>query len=193
MKKFCFDLFPVIVFFTTYYMIDIYAATAATIIASGLQVVYLILRQKGVEKMYYFIFATILVLGGATIILHDPNFIKWKPTIVNWALAITFLGSEFVGPKSFVKRMFETALDLTAKQWRQMNFNFVALFTICGILNLMVAFTCSESTWVNFKLFGLTAINMLFMVGQIFYLRPHLIPLPEEDAKPTEETAQPEE
>jgi intracellular septation protein len=180
MQKLFFDLFPVVLFFIAYKMYDIYTATAVIIGSSAFQLLWLKIRKKPIEKTYIITFLAILVLGGLTLALHNAEFIKWKPTIVNWALAIAFLVSEYVGSKSLLKKMMETALDMNDTQWKQLNLAWIVFFIACGILNLAVAYTCTENTWVNFKLFGLTALSLVFMVTQIWYLRPYLRELEED-------------
>jgi intracellular septation protein len=44
-----------------------------------------------------------------------------------------------------------------------------------GLLNLYVAFNFSENTWVNFKLFGISAMMFLFIVGQMLLLGKYVI------------------
>jgi len=188
--KLFFDLLPVILFFVTYKAYPhwgekedaIYAATLAIMIAMGLQVLTLWLVKKKVEKMYLFSFLAILALGGLTLALRNPMFVKWKPTIVNWVLAVAFLGSQYVGEKNFVRRMLGQHFEMPDSVWMKTNLAWVAFFTISGVLNLAVAFgPFSEDTWVNFKLFGLTGLSFVFMFGLIFALRGYLAELPDED------------
>ena len=76
------------------------------------QMLSLISKRK-IEKMHIITLVLITVLGGATLILQDPFFIKWKPTAVNWMFALAFLGSQFIGSKPFVKRMMAHAVELS--------------------------------------------------------------------------------
>lgn len=182
MQKLFFDLFPVVLFFIAYKKYDIYIATAVIIGSSAFQLLWLKVRKKPIEKTYVITFLAILVLGGLTLALQNAAFIKWKPTIVNWALAAAFLISGYIGSKPLLKKMMESALDMDDGRWKQLNLAWCAFFIVCGILNLGVAYTCTENTWVNFKLFGLTGLSMAFMIIQIWYLRPYLRDLEQEPA-----------
>ena len=176
MGKLLFDLFPVVLFFIAYKKFDIYVATAAIMVATLVQVISVYLYKRKVEKMYLVTLGAILLFGGATLALRDPVFIKWKPTIMNWLFSVVFLGSQFIGQKPVIQRMMESSLPLPAPLWPRLNISWVLFFLVSGIANLAVAFTCSENTWVNFKLFGLTAMSLVFMAGQVFLLRHHLAP-----------------
>src|SRR5512143_1644145 len=103
--KFLFDLLPVLLFFIAYKLDCIYVATAVLIVASLAQVAWLWFRHRRVEKMPLITALLVLVLGGATLLLHDETFIKWKPTVVNWLFALAFLVSQFIGGKTLIERM----------------------------------------------------------------------------------------
>ena len=100
--KLLFDLFPVVLFFIAYKMYDIYTATAVIIVASVVQVAYFYMKHKRVEKMHVITLVLILVLGGLTLVLQDEDFIKWKPTIVNWGFVLVFFGCHYTGLKQIV-------------------------------------------------------------------------------------------
>jgi intracellular septation protein len=42
-------------------------------------------------------------------------------------------------------------------------------------LNLVIAFNASERTWVNFKVFGLTAATFVFIGAQIAWLSRRIV------------------
>ncbi len=189
--KLFFDFFPVILFFIAYKMYDIYVATAVIMAAMTCQVLGVWFVKKKVEKVYLFSWAAILVLGGLTLILRNPEFVKWKPTIVNWVLALVFLGSQYIGEKNLVRRMLGPHFEMPDRVWARTNFAWVAFFFVCGVLNLAVAEYCSENAWVNFKLFGLTALSFVFMFGLIFSLRGYLADVPEEEPSEDQKPAEP--
>ena len=82
--KFLFDLLPVVLFFVAFKLADIYVATAVAIATSVLQVAWLTLRRRRVPIMLWASLAIIAVFGGATLLLQDETFIKWKPTVLYW-------------------------------------------------------------------------------------------------------------
>jgi len=177
--KFLFDFFPIALFFITFKFYDnpeegVYAATTVAIIATVLQVFLFWLKNKRVEKMHIITLVLITVLGGATLILKDPVFIKWKPTAVNWMFAIAFFGSQFIGENPFVKRMMSHAVALPESVWFKLNLAWVIFFTAMGFANLYVAFNYDLSTWVDFKTYGMLGLTVLFVVLQAVFLAKHI-------------------
>ncbi len=186
--KFLFDLFPVILFFAAFKIPEdpkegIMLATAVAIIASILQVAIYWAKFRRFEKMHLFTLGIIIVLGGATLLLQDETFIKWKPTAVNWLFAAIFLGSQFIGRKNLVQRMMEASIIVPSIVWTRLNLSWVIFFTVVGIANLYVAFNFDLDTWVNFKLFGVLGLTLIFVFAQGFYLVRFA-----EDTPETEET-----
>lgn len=185
-----FDLFPVLLFFAAYKFGGIYAATGAAIAASALQVGFVWFRHRRVEKMHLVTLALILVLGGATLLLHDNRFIMWKPTLVNWLFAAAFLGSALIGEKTVVERMMGDRIALPRPVWRRLNWSWALFFALLGGANLYVAFYYGldlpaerrEEIWVNFKLFGMMGLTVAFAAAQVFYLSRH-IQEPQEERK----------
>lgn len=174
--KLLFDFLPIILFFIAYKAYDIYTATAVAIVASVLQVGALWLRHRRVERMHLVTLALIGVLGGATLFLHNEAFIKWKPTAVNWAFAVAFLGSQFIGRRPLIARMLDGNITLPEAVWRRLNIGWVSFFTAMGVANLYVVYNFSTDFWVNFKLFGMLGLTVAFVIGQAFYLARHLEP-----------------
>lgn len=172
--KLLFDLFPVVLFFIAYKMYDIYTATAVIIVASIVQVGYFYFKNKRVEKMHVITLALILVLGGLTLILQDENFIKWKPTIVNWGFALVFFGSHYIGEKPIVERMMSQAIALADNIWIRLSWLWILFFIISGITNLYVAFNYDTDTWVDFKLFGLMGMTIVFILIQGVYISRYI-------------------
>ncbi|MGD9392514.1 MAG: septation protein A [Chromatiales bacterium] len=171
--KLLFDLFPVVLFVVAYFLSDIYVATGALILATLVQVVWLKIRDGAVPRIHLVTLVLLLFFGGLTILLQDPLFIKWKPTIVNWLFAAGFLVAPLFGGKTLPERMMGSNVALEKEQWKRLNLAWVLFFILLGILNLAVAFNFSEATWVNFKLFGLMGLTVLFALGQGFYIVRH--------------------
>jgi intracellular septation protein len=160
------DLLPVIAFFIAYRLAGIYVATGVLIAGVLLQTAVSWVRFRKVSPMLLTTAAIVLVFGGLTLWLHDAVFIKWKPTLVNWLLAGAFLVSQFWRGTPLVQRMMGAQVTLDAVHWSRLNLIWVAYFVVCGALNLYVAFHFSESTWVNFKLFGLFGLTLVFALLQ---------------------------
>jgi intracellular septation protein len=173
--KFLYDFFPILLFFVAYKLGDIYIATGVAIAAAAVQTGAFWLRHRRFEKMHLVTFGLLLFFGGMTLILRDPVFIKWKPSVINWLFAAVFLGSHWIGKKPAVERMMGHAIQAPSAVWLRLSWMWIAFFIGVGLLNLFVAYSFSEETWVNFKLFGMLGITLAFVIGQSFYLGRYVI------------------
>ena len=172
--KFLFDFFPILAFYIAYKMYDIFVATGVAIVATFFQVGIFWYKHRRFENMHLITLALIVVLGGATIILQDAQFIKWKVSVVNWAFGLAFLLSQFIGKKNLVERMMSSAITIPKPIWGRLNIGWVAFFMAMGFLNLYVFKTFDESTWVDFKVYGLLGLTVVFVIMQAFYLARHI-------------------
>jgi intracellular septation protein len=169
--KFLFDLFPVVLFFIAFKFFGIYAATAIAIAASLAQVLYLKVRRRPVGIMNWLSLAIVAIFGGATLVLHDETFIKWKPTVLYWLFALTLIAGELGFRKNFIRALLEPQqVALPDVAWKKLNWSWIAFFGCMGLLNLYVAYHFSTDTWVNFKLFGGMGLMLLFVVLQAVFL-----------------------
>lgn len=164
------DYIPIIVFVAAYFYRDIFFATAMLMIAMpiGLLVQYAMSRK--VNKIYLASTVLVLALGGVTLFFRNPVFLYWKPTVLNWLIAIVFLGSQWIGDKPIVQRMLGNAATLSDNQWRRLNQIWVAFFVFVGAINIYVAYSFSEDIWVKFKLFGMFGITIVFVIIQSIWL-----------------------
>jgi intracellular septation protein len=169
---------PVAVFGIAYYTHGIYVATAALMVSMLVLLVIDFAWLKRVPTMHALSAVLVLVFGAATLILHNQRFIQWKPTVLFWLVSVAFLGSFWIGKRTLAEHFLGNALgeilslgqQIEPRQWRILNAQSVVFYALLGALNLLVAFNASERTWVNFKLFGLTAATALFMTAQILWL-----------------------
>ncbi|MES1982799.1 MAG: septation protein A [Pseudomonadota bacterium] len=167
--KILFDLFPVILFFIVFKLFDIYAATATAIGATVAQIAWTKWRHGKVDNMLWVSFAIISVLGGATLLLHNENFIKWKPTILYWVFGSVLLFSNLIFNKNLIRALLHDKISLPARIWTQLNLSWCMFFYLMGAVNLYVAFYLyagDTDAWVNFKLFGATGIMIGFLLLQ---------------------------
>lgn len=192
--KFLSDFFPILLFFIAYKTHDIYVATGVAIAASMLQVGWFYLRHKKVENMQLITLGLLVFFGGMTLLLRDPDFIMWKPSVVNWLFAAAFLGSGLIGKKSLLQRMMDHAVTLPDTIWKRLNLIWVTFFVVIGLLNIYVAFDlshtlcisdtepakCAEELWVNFKLFGMLGLTFIFIIAQGFYIARHVQDAPQQ-------------
>jgi intracellular septation protein len=181
--QFLLEFLPIGLFFVAYKLGDLFIATGVLIAAVLVQALVQWVRHRKISPMMLTSAVLVLAFGSLTLFLHDATFIKWKPTILYWLLAIAFIGSQFIGEKPFIQRMLGEQLKLEPPVWTRVNAMWTIFFIILGILNLYVAKNYDEATWVNFKLFGLMGLTFAFAILQSLWLSSKLPP--EEDAPAT--------
>jgi len=176
--KFLFDLFPVILFFVAFKLADIYVATGVAIGASVLQVAWLKLRGKRVDPMLWASLAIIGVFGGATLLLQNETFIKWKPTVLYWLFGAVLATSALVFRRNLIRSMLSEQMQLPDAVWSRLNLSWAGFFAFMGAANLYVAYNYSTDLWVNFKLFGGIGLMLLFILAQSVFLAKYVAEKP---------------
>lgn len=172
--KFLFDLFPVVLFFVAFKLADIYVATAVAIGATFVQVGWLKLRGKRVDAMLWASLGIIAVFGGATLLLQDETFIKWKPTVLYWLLGSVLAGAALVFRRNLIRSLLSEQVHLPDAVWSRLNWSWIGFFAFMGALNLYVAYNYSTDLWVNFKLFGGMGLMLVFVVVQAAFLAKYV-------------------
>jgi intracellular septation protein len=172
--KFLFDLFPVILFFIAFKLADIYVATGVAIGATVLQIGLLAVLRKKIDAMLWVSLGIIVVFGGATLILHDETFIKWKPTVLYWIFAGALAGAQLLLRKNLIRAMLGAQIRLPDPVWTRLNWSWVAFFIFMGAANLVIAFNFTTDQWVTFKLFGGTGLMLVFVIAQALFLARHV-------------------
>jgi intracellular septation protein len=172
--KFFFDLLPVLAFFVAFQFGGIYVATAVAIAFTFVQVAWLKLRGKRVDAMLWASLVIIVVFGGATLVLQDETFIKWKPTVLYWLLSAVLGGAALMFRRNLIRAMLSEQVRLPDPVWNRLNWSWVGFFVFMGGLNLYVAFNYSTDLWVNFKLFGGMGLMLVFVVVQALFLARHV-------------------
>lgn len=185
MKAF-FDLLPVICFFITFKaagsytaelapivpvsadLIPIVTATAVIIAASLIQMGFIYFKGEKPSKMAIFSTLLVVLFGGMTIAFQDPAFIQWKPTLLYWLFAVILLFGRFT-KKDYIKKVF-AGIALPEHAWRNVENFCLGFLIIIGFINLAVAYNFSMDIWVDFKLFGLLGLTLLFTIGLGFYV-----------------------
>jgi intracellular septation protein len=181
--KLLFDLFPVILFFAAFKIKGIFVATAVAIVASVLQIGWMLIRRKKVEPMMWASLGIITVFGGATLLLHNETFIKWKPSILYWLMGTGLLAGQLFFKKNAMKAILSKQMTLPENSWSIVNLSWGGFFVVLGCVNLWVAYSFSTDTWVNFKLFGIMGCIFIFAIAQSM-----IIGAREKKANKTEET-----
>lgn len=170
-----FEFLPLILFLGAFFYKDIYFALIVLMIAMPIGLLVKYARTKSFDKMYFWSTVFLLAAGTLTLYFRNPYFLYWKPTVFYWVVAVVFLGSFWVGDKPLVQRFFGLVEGMpleriTSQQWNKLNLVWVLFFIAAGILNIYVAYSFSEATWVKFKVFGLMALTFVFMVAQTFWI-----------------------
>lgn len=168
-----FDLFPLLFFFIAYKFMGIYAATAVAIIASLVQVAFTYLKHKKFEIMQIITCIMIVLFGGMTLLFHNPVFITWKPTVINWIFGLIFLISQLFYKEPLLQYLLKNKVSANDDIWRKLNFMWILFFFFIGAANLIVAHYFDLNTWVNFKVFGVLTLTLIFGIIQAFYLSKH--------------------
>ena len=172
--KFLFDLFPVILFFVTFKIYGIYAATAVAIAATFGQIGWVWYRHRKVDKMLWVSLVIIVIFGSATLILQDETFIKWKPSVLYWLFAVALLAANAIFKKNLIRTMMQEQIILPDQIWNRLNASWAMFFAVMGGANLYVAFNYSTETWVNFKLFGFMGLMLAFVLAQGLMLSKYM-------------------
>jgi len=149
-------------------------ATGVAIVATFAQIGWLMLRGRKVDTMLWVSLAIIVVFGGATLLLRDETFIKWKPTVLYWLFGLTLLVSAAGFRKNLICKLLEEQVKLPDEVWGRLNAAWAGFFAFMGGANLYIAFNFTTDTWVNFKLFGGMGLMFAFVIAQGMFLAKYV-------------------
>ncbi len=181
--KILIDFFPILLFFGSYKLYDIYLATGVLMAATACQMGIIYALDHKLQMMHKITLLLVLAFGSLTLILHDERFIKWKPTVLYAAMAMALAIAVWVYKKNFLKMMLGSQLDLPDPVWMRLNLVWVAYSAFMSAINAYVAAYYSTEAWVDFKLWGYV-FPLAFIVGQGFYIARHLKPDQLENSNP---------
>ncbi len=171
--RFLADYFPLFLFFLAYKWQGIWVATAVAIIASVLQIAWLHWRGV-VSPVHWLSLAIIVVFGGATLLLHDDTFIKWKPTVLYLAFAGALAAGKLLWRRDLLALVMKE-LQLPPAIWTRLTWAWVLFFGAMALANWYIAFHFPTATWVNFKVWGGIGLFVAFAVAQGLFLARHVI------------------
>ena len=133
------------------------------------------LRGRKVEPMLWISLAVIVVFGSLTLYLRNEMFIKWKPTILYWIFGGILVYGNIAG-RNFIRMLLSKAeIEMPGHAWGTLQNMWIGFFAAMGVVNLLVAYLCSTDTWVNFKLFGLMGLTLVFTIGIGVFMTKHAV------------------
>lgn len=182
------EFLPLIIFFIVYqmsgttlsvgnseYTFDgIYTATIALILTTILQVIIVKLVWGSVEKRLLGVAGAVIIFGGATVLLKDPVFIFWKPTVFNWALAGVSIVWHVMRGKCLFEDLLPDEIEMPKHVWKRVTVASTLHFFIVGAVNLYVAYNFSMDAWVSFKLWSAVLFTLIWAVVIGVIMGPHL-------------------
>lgn len=182
------EFLPLIIFFIVYqmsgttlsvgdseYTFDgIYTATIALILTTILQVIIVKLVWGSVEKRLLGVAGAVIIFGGATVLLKDPVFIFWKPTVFNWALAGVSVVWHVMRGKCLFEDLLPDEIEMPKHIWKRVTVASTLHFFIVGAVNLYVAYNFSMDAWVSFKLWSAVLFTLIWAVVIGVIMGPHL-------------------
>ncbi|CAL4321834.1 Probable intracellular septation protein A [Buchnera aphidicola (Eriosoma lanigerum)] len=169
--KILLDIFSIFLFFITYHIFNIFIATIVLMIISLIVCIIHYYVYQTIDIINIINCIIIFIFGSFTIIFHNPEFIKWKITILYFLLALILI----LIPKMKKQTLLESILcqyySLSNQEWKKINIIWSLFFLLCSVLNLYIAYHFSENFWVYFKMFGLSGIIILFTLLNILYIK----------------------
>ena len=175
--KFIADFGPLLIFFTIYYKSgnNLSAAIPPLIIATIVAVALVYFIEKKIPYVPLIGGVIISLFGGLTLYFDNPVFLYMKPTIINIIFAITLILGKILFNKNFLKFFFKTAFQLNEIGWDKLNFRWAYFFIFLAFVNEIVWRTQPETTWVNFKVWGILPITFIFTALQLPMINKHKI------------------
>jgi len=164
---------PLAVFFITYSLSDLFTATAAIIIATLLVFIFSVIVERRVPVMPLVTGVIIVFFGGLTLWLKDETFIKMKPTIIQAVFGVVLLGGLYT-KHLFLEKLMGGSLKMERKGWAILTRRLAFFFFSMALLNELIWRTQSTDFWVNFKVFGILILTIIFLVAQMALLKKYI-------------------
>ena len=168
------ELAPLIAFFAAYKFAGIYVATAVLMGSMLLLLGWDWLSRREIPRMHLVSAVLVWVFGTVTLVLHDVRFIQWKATVFYWLVALALGGSIWIGKMTLLERLMTAAIPeghrVPSETWKRSSLVAALFYLALGAVNLWVAYTMSEKTWVFFKTWLTIPVVFLFTAGLMFWI-----------------------
>lgn len=173
LAKFLLDFAPLLVFFVANKLAAIFVATLATMLVTLTVMLISRFRYGRIQPMQWVVGVMVFVFGTATLVLHDANFIKIKLTVIYLLFAAVLLFGRLTG-RPFLKLAFGEAFPaLDNDGWRKLTRNWIVFCFGLAMMNEGLRRTLTTDQWVDFKVWGVTAITFVFALAQAPILSRH--------------------
>jgi intracellular septation protein len=165
--KLLLDFAPLMVFFVAFKLGGVMAATVALIIATlfSIGVIYAVERKIALAPLISGVLVT--VLGGLSVALKNEQFIKMKPTMVNLVFAAILLVGVYGYKRGFLRHVLDVAFQLTDAGWLLLSRRWGLFFLFLAALNEVIWRSFSTEFWVDFKVFGMFSLTIIFAISQL--------------------------
>ena len=175
--KFVTDFGPLAIFLYIYYSSgkDIKVALVPFIIATIIALLVVWLYEKRLPMIPLMGGILISLFGGLTLYFNNPVFLYMKPTIINVIFAVTLIIGKTFFNRNFLEFFFKAAFQLDELGWNKLNNRWAYFFIFLAILNEIIWRTQPETTWVNFKVWGILPLTFIFTASQLPLINKHKI------------------
>ena len=175
--KFVADFGPLLIFFVIYYKSgnNLAVAIPPLIISTIIAVIAIYLLEKKIPYIPLLGGIIISLFGGLTLYFDNPIFIYMKPTIINLIFAFTLIIGKRFFKKNFIEFFFKSAFQLNDEGWSKLSDRWAYFFIFLAFLNEIIWRTQPESTWVNFKVWGILPLTFIYTAFQLPLINKHKV------------------
>jgi intracellular septation protein len=165
--KLILDFAPLAVFFVAFKLGGVMAATVALMLATALSIGVIYMKERQLALAPLITGGVVMVMGGLSVALHNEQFIKMKPTVVNLLFAAILLGGAFISKRGLLKYVLDMAFQLSEQGWLVLSRRWGFFFVFLAGLNEVIWRNFSTEFWVSFKVFGMFTLTIAFAISQL--------------------------
>ena len=174
-RKLLLDLGPLVVFFATNYMTgDFMLAVKLLVGATLVALAAGWILERHVSMMALVGCIAVAFFGGLSVYFDNDLFIKIKPTVLTCLLAAAIAGGRLIG-RNPLGAIMGSQIRMHDAGWRAISWVWVAMFLTTALANEIAWRSLSTDDWVTFKVFGITAISLVFGAVSIPIMTRHQI------------------